>query len=500
MLSGNPVSEPALLPEPADAGLRDTVRRDAPAAGAGAADNVRPGVLVADRYRLVERIGKGGMAEVWRAVHEELRTEVAIKFLAADLAGHPDLAPLALARFRFEAQVSARLSGKTRHVVSVHDAGSHKGTPYLAMELIRGHDLEHEVTVRGPLDPARVATLLDQVADALDTAHSMGIVHRDIKPSNILLTEGAAGSGEGLFVKVADFGVAKATQAGGSFDLPRVTAAGMLVGSPAFMSPEQADGKNDLSGTSDIWSLGAVVYEILTGRACFDGDSLTAVLVSVATRKFVPLSQARPSLGKALDGWLDRCLAVQPAQRFQTVLEMSRAFRAALPKASGATTAPAQPATRRPTAPLAAGAVVAIAALAAVVYVLFVPASPSTPLSAAAAPALSPSAATATAPDPGSPAPPSVTPALTPDPGALASAHADPPGAASHPAGALPTRRPPPGSTTAAATAAAPATTPAAASVAVTATAATPPPRPTSPPPASSPNLPPKTISPSEIH
>ena len=340
------MSEPALRPEPADAGLRDTVRRDLPAPAVAAADDVRAGVLVADRYRLVERIGKGGMAEVWRAVHEELRTEVAIKFLAKELAGHPDLAPLALARFRFEAQVSARLSGRTRHVVSVHDAGSHKGTPYLAMELIRGHDLEQEVTARGPLDPARVATLLDQVADALDTAHSMGIVHRDIKPSNLLLTEGDRGAGEGLFVKLADFGVAKATQAGAAFDLPRVTAAGMLVGSPAFMSPEQADGRSDLAGTSDIWSLGTVVYEILTGRACFEGDTLTAVLVSVAGRKFVPLSKVRPALGRGVDAWLDRCLAVDPSRRFQTVAEMSRAFREALPRgpetAPGAATGPAQ--------------------------------------------------------------------------------------------------------------------------------------------------------------
>ncbi len=433
------MSEPVLLPEPADAGLRDTVLRDEPAAGAGAAEHVHAGALVADRYRLVERIGKGGMAEIWRAVHEELRTEVAIKFLAPELAGHPELAPLALARFRFEAQVSARLSGKTRHVVSVHDAGSHEGTPYLAMELIRGHDLEREVTARGPLDPARVATLLDQVADALDTAHSMGIVHRDIKPSNLLITEGAAGSGEGLFVKLADFGVAKATRAGGSFDLPRVTAAGILVGSPAFMSPEQANGNSDLSGASDIWSLGVVVYELLTGKACFEGNNLTAVLVSVASRNFVPLSHARPSLGKAFDAWLDRCLALEPSHRFQTVAELSRAFRVALSKAPGAATASAPPGGRLRAALLA---LVAVTALAAVVYMLFALPSRSTAPSAAAAPALSPpSAATSSTPGAGPPEPPSVGPTLTPDPAAPTSAHADPPRTTARPSAAPPPRR-----------------------------------------------------------
>ncbi len=299
-------------------------------AGTGA-DQVRPGVLIADRYRLVKRIGKGGMAEVWSAIHEELRTEVAIKFLSSELSRQPDLAPLALARFRFEAQVSARLAGRTRHVVSVHDAGTHKGTPYLAMELVSGLDLEQEVAKAGPLDPGRVAALLDQVADALDTAHSMGIVHRDMKPSNILLT-GGDGGGE-LFVKVADFGVAKATRAGAPFDLPRVTAHGMLVGSPAYMSPEQAEGKSDVGAASDVWSLGTVVYEALSGRACFDGESLTAVLFAVAVRKFTPLSQVRPELGKGIDRWLDRCLAMDPARRFQTVAEMSQAFR----KAIGAT-------------------------------------------------------------------------------------------------------------------------------------------------------------------
>ena len=494
------MSEPALRPEPADAGLRDTVRRDLPAPAVAAADDVRAGVLVADRYRLVERIGKGGMAEVWRAVHEELRTEVAIKFLAKELAGHPDLAPLALARFRFEAQVSARLSGRTRHVVSVHDAGSHKGTPYLAMELIRGHDLEQEVTARGPLDPSRVATLLDQVADALDTAHSMGIVHRDIKPSNLLLTEGDRGAGEGLFVKLADFGVAKATQAGAAFDLPRVTAAGMLVGSPAFMSPEQADGRSDLAGTSDIWSLGTVVYEILTGRACFEGDTLTAVLVSVAGRKFVPLSKVRPALGKGVDAWLDRCLAVDPSRRFQTVAEMSRAFREALPRgpetAPGAATGPAQAGGGARKASLAVGALVAVTALAALVYVLFGGPSGATPqpLTATATASAPPPASTST-PDPSSPGP-SVTPTLPADPAPSASAHTEPSGPTGHATGSLSTKGPPPGSTTDTPAA----TAPPVASVPVTATVPASSPRATGPTPAPSPNLPPKTISPSEIH
>jgi serine/threonine-protein kinase len=479
------VSEPRLQPNPAEAGLRDTVLRDGPALSP-LAEHVRPGVLVADRYRLVARIGQGGMAEVWRAVHEELRTEVAIKFLAAELVHHPDLAPLALARFRFEAQVSARLSGKTHHVVSVHDAGSHKGTPYLVMELIVGRDLEQELTARGPLAPARVATLLDQVADALDTAHSMGIVHRDIKPSNILLVDRAPNdldTGGPLFAKVADFGVAKATRGGGSFDLPRMTATGMLVGSPSFMSPEQADGKNDLEGTSDVWSLATVVYELLTGKPCFEGDTLTAVLVAVASRHFIPLSRVRPDLGKAVDDWLDRCLAVQPSNRFQTVAEMSRAFREAVALGrpsvvvSGTNTAPARPGRRFP---WIIGALVVVIGLVGLVYLLVGPSSSVSPPSTAAA-----SSGASTAPArPGAPGPtsrgPAVTPVLAPEPSAPPSASVEPSGTAGHSGGTLPVPRPtaaPPGALVTA--------PPSHTSGRAPAAASTPPPR---------------TIPPSEIH
>lgn len=289
---------------------------------------LEPGALIAGRYRLVKPIGKGGMAEVWRATHEELRTDVAVKFLSPALWHNPEMAPLALGRFRFEAQASAQLSSKTRHIVSVMDAGSHRGIPYLTMELVLGHDLEQEVAQNGPLAPLQVAALLDQVADALDIAHAMGIVHRDIKPSNILLARGASGE---MLAKVADFGVAKSTLASGNFDLPRATMQGLLVGSPAYMSPEQANANSSLRGTSDIWSLGVVVYEALTGKTCFDGKNLPELLVAVSTRKLIPMSQIRPGLGKALDRWLDRCLALDPSGRFQTVAEMSRAFREAMP-------------------------------------------------------------------------------------------------------------------------------------------------------------------------
>lgn len=288
-----------------------------------------PGLLVAGRYRLLQPIGAGGMAEVWKAAHEELRVDVAIKFLDPKLARDPEWAPIVLGRFRFEAQVSAQLAGRTQHVVAVHDAGSHGGIPYLAMQLVNGRDLEREVEVHGPLSPPVMADVVEQIGDALEAAHAIGIVHRDLKPSNILLMPGE-GTGRKWIVKVADFGVAKAVEPKKAFDLPRQTAHGLLVGSPAFMSPEQASGEGLLDGRSDIWSLGVLVYESLTGKVCFEGKSLTDTLVSIAMRRYSPLREVAPQLGSGLDAWVDRCLALDPAGRFQSAREAARAFREAV--------------------------------------------------------------------------------------------------------------------------------------------------------------------------
>jgi serine/threonine protein kinase len=287
------------------------------------------GVLVAGRYRLTQPIGAGGMAQVWKAAHEDLRVDVAIKFLDPKLASDPQAAPVVLGRFRFEAQVSAQLAARTQHVVAVHDAGSHRGIPYLVMQLVTGRDLEREVEVHGPLSPQSMADVVDQIADALEAAHAIGIVHRDLKPSNVLLMSGEE-TGRKWSVKVADFGVAKAVDPKKPFDLPRETAHGLLVGSPSFMSPEQAAGESTVDARSDIWSLGVLVYECLTGKVCFDGKSLTETLVSVAMRRYSPLRSVAPQLGSRVDAWMDRCLALDPAGRFQSAREAARVFREAV--------------------------------------------------------------------------------------------------------------------------------------------------------------------------
>src|SRR5262249_40103556 len=159
-------------------------------------------------------------------------------------------APYALERFRFEAQISARLASCTRHVVAAHDAGEFVGLPYLVMEYVPGRTLEAEIEEAGPIDPDRMATILDQAADALGAAHAIGIVHRDLKPSNLMLVKAPDG---GTVVKVADFGVAKALTRDLPLDRPRETAVGQLIGTPAFMSPEQIRGASELDARSDVF-------------------------------------------------------------------------------------------------------------------------------------------------------------------------------------------------------------------------------------------------------
>ena len=284
-----------------------------------------PGMIIAGRYRLERYLARGGMAEVWAAQHSGLRSEVAIKFVDATLTRDATTAPYALERFRFEAQISAMISAKTRHVVAVHDAGEESGVPYLVMELIHGRTLEDELEGRGAMTPAAFADVLDQVVDALEAAHGLGIVHRDLKPSNLMLIDKPGG---GFLVKVADFGVAKSLRADIALDRPRETAHGELVGSPAFMSPEQIVGDAGLDGRSDLWSLGVVAYEALTGCPCFGGANVPELMMSIGKGIYRPPSRVREDLPRGIDGFFARVFALRPEDRFPTARAFAAAFRA----------------------------------------------------------------------------------------------------------------------------------------------------------------------------
>ncbi|MCC6553125.1 MAG: serine/threonine protein kinase [Polyangiaceae bacterium] len=288
---------------------------------------LEPGILVGGKYDLIRRLGRGGMAEGWLATHSPLKTEVAVKFLSGDLAEDSTLVAEASARFRFEAQVSARLGPRSRHIVTVHDADVHEGRPYLVMELVQGKDLGRLLEAEGPLSPALVADLLDQIAGALEAAHGFGILHRDLKPSNLLLTSGPGGQPA---VKVADFGVAKALACDVPLDDPKATRQGSLIGSPPYMSPEQILGDRDLDARTDLWALGVVAYELLTGRLPFSAGTIVTLAAAVTKGAFTPPSEIRPDLPRALDRWFSRALQPARASRFASAPEMAAAFRAAL--------------------------------------------------------------------------------------------------------------------------------------------------------------------------
>ncbi len=301
-------------------------RSDERASSAGGL-NLVAGLLIDGKYRLVEQLGRGGMSRVWLAHHEALRTQVAIKFVDERLTLDEETRSLTLERFRFEAQISARLGVKTKHVVAVQDAGSHDGAPYLVMELVAGHTLEQEIDKGGPVDPDRLGAILEQAAGALAVAHDLGIVHRDVKPSNVVVVDAPPGE---LFVKMGDFGVAKATRASSAFDRPTETNQGFLVGSPAFMSPEQLRAGGGIDARTDVWGMGVVAYEALTGQLPFVGVSEADLIVLISTAPHEPVTKDRPELPKALDGWFARALAKEPAERFASATEAARAFRVAL--------------------------------------------------------------------------------------------------------------------------------------------------------------------------
>jgi eukaryotic-like serine/threonine-protein kinase len=312
---------PALIPRSGDEENVDPEQQD----GATASTSpYRTGAIIGGKYRLMRQLGRGGMGEVWRAEHLALNTEVAVKFLSTDAGGRA--ARVALERFHFEAQVSAHLGLRTAHVVAVHDAGSDAAGPYLVMEYVRGHTLRAELNRRGQLDLAMVESLIDQVAEALSVAHEFGIVHRDLKPSNLLLLEQP---NVAAYVKVADFGIAKALRDDLGVDLPEDTYDGWMLGSPAYMSPEQTGG-GGIDTRTDLWALGVIAYEALTGRLPFPGRSVAEIIVNMSAGRFDLPSKIRPSLPVELDDWFLRALARRKEQRFGSMAEMARAFHAAV--------------------------------------------------------------------------------------------------------------------------------------------------------------------------
>ena len=270
------------------------------------------------QYRLKKRLGSGGMGEVYLAEHMLLRRPCAVKMIRPDQAGNPTTL------LRFEREVQAMATLTHWNTVEIFDYGhSEDGTFYYVMEYLPGLNLDALVARYGPLPPGRVIHFLRQVCRALREAHGIGLMHRDIKPSNIIATTRGAVPD---VTKLLDFGLVHGS--GLEADADRLTVQGTILGSPPYMSPEQAAGKSNLDARSDIYSLGGVGYFLLTGQPPFVRETAMEMLLAHAYEAPVPPSQLRPVVPTDLEKVVLRCLAKKPDERFRTVDEMEKALAA----------------------------------------------------------------------------------------------------------------------------------------------------------------------------
>ncbi len=272
----------------------------------------RTGELLAERYEVMQKLGQGGMGEVYAARHRDLGCRFAVKFL------HPELARSAkmLRRFSREALSASRL--ESDHIVGVLDCGyTAEGVPYYVMELLRGVDLRHILRDQGPLATTRAVKLAVDVCRGLKVAHAAGLIHRDLKPENIFVVRHDDGRES---AKILDFGL---VQLGSGMSSSH---SGGLVGTLRYMSPEQARGDGTLDARTDIHALGAVLYECLAGRVPYSGDNIEEVLFNILNGKIRPLRELRPELPTALQAAVSRALAALPSDRYAGAREFAESL------------------------------------------------------------------------------------------------------------------------------------------------------------------------------
>lgn len=267
-------------------------------------------------YVIGSCIGRGGMARIYRAEHRVLHKPVALKVMESVLLERPDGRP----RFLREGQAAAAV--KHPNVVDITDVGVWQGRPYLVMELLEGEDLEQYLSRHKPLAEQDAARILIPIIAGLATAHAAGVIHRDLKPSNVFLSRGPDGE---VVPKLLDFGISKLANALRTLD-PASTPLGELMGSPMYMSPEAVRGARDLTPQSDQYSLGVILYECVTGRPPFYGDSLLGVLEAVAHGQFEPPRRYRPDLSTVIEVAILRAMSRDPGDRFPSVRELGRAL------------------------------------------------------------------------------------------------------------------------------------------------------------------------------
>ncbi len=269
------------------------------------------------QYRLKQKLGSGGMGEVYLAEHKMMKRPCAVKVIRPEKAGDPQ----ALARFEREVRATAKLSHWNS--IDIYDYGSTSdGTFYYVMEYLPGHNIGEIVEEYGPFTPGRAVYVMEQVCAALEEAHGIGLVHRDIKPANIFC---AYRGGVFDVAKLLDFGLAKKTIETGDGNM-QLTMAGTITGSPLFMSPEQASGGDHVDARSDIYSLGAVLYYMLTGRPPFESDNPLKVMIAHATQEVVRPREHSPTIPHGLEEIVLRCMEKDAEDRFQDVASLHQAL------------------------------------------------------------------------------------------------------------------------------------------------------------------------------
>jgi predicted Ser/Thr protein kinase len=283
-------------------------------------------------YQIVEELGRGGMAVVYRAYQPSLNRYVAIKVLPPQLSFDDGF----VQRFRREAQAAARL--RHPNIVVVHDVAQHEGIHYIVMEYLAGRTLKQVIEQDGPLPLSQATRIVEQVASALDYAHLQGFVHRDVKPSNIFVDQSH-------HVTLTDFGIAKAAS-----ESEPLTRTGLIMGTPEYMAPEQAEGSS-VDHRTDLYALGIVLYHMLVGRLPFQGTTPHATLHAVIYEPPPPLRRIDPSISPAIEAVALRAIAKQPSQRFQRGADLVAALRTAMAGGPERVVAPPPPAGVRPPPP-----------------------------------------------------------------------------------------------------------------------------------------------------